>query len=85
MSFWEWLRDERVAPKEGFMEFNQRYASDGAFRVKLRKHFRSAIKEYDLTSEEKRAARKYAEGRGDSEIDAGVSRLLDNLPKKYGH
>lgn len=86
MSFWEWLRGENTATeKEGFMEFSQRYASDPVFRDQLRRHFRSAIKEYELTSEEKEVARRYAEGRVDPRIHGYANRVLNDLLNKQGH
>jgi hypothetical protein len=85
MSFWQRLLGKNgPAEKPGFSELSQRLASDAAFREQLRTHFRSTIRGYHLTAEQKQVVRDHVEGRVDPRIQGHATRVLNDLLGKYG-
>lgn len=64
---------------KGVEEFLQRFASDAEFRELLESDFDSAVRDYDLSDEEKRELRDYHESDRHRAIQGHATRVFDEM------
>lgn len=64
---------------KGAEEFLQRFAADAAFRELLESDFDSAVRDYDLSDEEKRELRDYQQSDRHRAIEGHATRVFEDM------